>query len=362
MNDNEPTTSKNRRSVAERLCRPESVAVKRLPDQTLHTLLGTMIADYYEGGAEDETTLQANIAEWSRTKLVPRVAGSLPGHRTAEILPGTPLATPLMLAPCALAKLAHPDGESAVARAAATHQIPFIVSTTASETLEETAANAPGAILWFQLYAVPDRAITADLVARAQASNYRALVLTVDTPALGRRERDQRNHFALPPDIRIANLERYGNSAYDASRKDPTLTWEILGWIRRQSRLPVVLKGILDPSDAQKAIDHGADAIVVSNHGGRQLDGAPATAVILHDIVHKVAGQIPVLVDGGIRRGSHVAKALQLGADAALIGRPWLRALAHGGEDGVQSYLASILDEIRVAGIATESAAHSTTP
>jgi isopentenyl diphosphate isomerase/L-lactate dehydrogenase-like FMN-dependent dehydrogenase len=328
----------------------------------LHTLLGTMIADYYEGGAEDETTLQANIAAWSRTKLVPRIAGSQPSHRPADILPGTPLATPLMLAPCALAKLAHPDGESAVARAATAHKIPFIVSTTSSETLEQTAANAPGASLWFQLYAVPDRAVTADLISRAQASNYRALVLTVDTPALGRRERDQRNRFALPPDIRIANLERYGNSAYDASRKDPALTWEILEWIRQQSRLPVVLKGILDPRDAQSAVDHGADAIIVSNHGGRQLDGAPATADILLDIVQKVAGQIPVLVDGGIRRGSHVAKALQLGADAALIGRPWLRALAHGGEDGVRNYVANILDEIRVAGITTGSAAHSTAP
>ena len=328
----------------------------------LHTLLGTMFADYYEGGAEDETTLRANIAAWSRSKLVPQIAGSQPGHRPADLLPGTPLATPLMLAPCALAKLAHPDGESAVARAAAAHQIPFIVSTTGSETLEQTAANAPGAILWFQLYAVPDRAVTADLIARAQASNYRALVLTVDTPALGRRERDQRNRFALPPDIRIANLERYGKSAYDASRKDPALTWEILEWIRQQSRLPVVLKGILDPRDAQKAIDHGADAIIVSNHGGRQLDGAPATADILPDIVEKVAGQIPVLVDGGIRRGSHVAKALQLGADAAMIGRPWLRALAHGGEDGVRNYVSNILDEIRVAGITTGSAAHSTAP
>jgi len=318
-------------------------------EQQLRAILGPMVFDYYAGGAEDETTLRANAAAWKRWRLVPHVAeGTRPSPaKNIELLPGTVSAAPLMLAPCALAKLAHPGGESAVAKAAATHSIPMVVSTTASETIEETATAASDAILWFQLYAVPDRAITADLVARAQAAGCKAIVVTVDTPALGRRERDMRNQFSLPPGIRIANLERYGNAAYNASRKDPALTWEIVPWLRTQTNLPIVLKGVLCPEDARLAVEHGVDAVVVSNHGGRQLDGVPATADALPGIRDAVDARIKVFVDGGIRSGSDVVRAVALGADAAWVGRPWLWALAEGGEGGVANWLQGMLDEIR---------------
>ncbi len=316
----------------------------------LRELLGSVVFDYYAGGAEDETTLRANQSAWRNLTLIPRIVKSTdPPVALApiELLPGTASAAPLLLAPCALAKLAHPDGESGAARAAASHNIPMVVSTTASETIEQTAAAAPDATLWFQLYAVPDRAITADLIARAEAARCKALVLTVDTPALGRRERDTRNQFALPPGIRIANLEQYGNSAYNAHRKDPALTWEILEWLRTNTRLPIVLKGILSPDDAISAAAHGVDALVVSNHGGRQLDGAPATADILPRIRDSVGNRIRVFVDGGIRTGADMVRARLLGADAVLVGRPWLWALANGGEAGVRSWLGCLLDEFR---------------
>jgi len=316
----------------------------------LRELLGTLVYDYYAGGAEDETTLRANQAAWRNLPLTPQIPSATDhpdDNSPIELLPGTTASAPLLLAPCALAKLAHPGGESAVARAVASHTIPMVISTTASETIEETAAAAPDSTLWFQLYAVPDRAITADLIARAESAGCKALVLTADTPTLGRRERDTRNQFALPPGIRIANLERYGNSAYSASRKDPTLTWDVMQWLRTQTALPVVVKGILNPDDAQLAVRYGADALIVSNHGGRQLNGAPATADLLPSIRDTVGRQIRVFVDGGIRSGSDIVRARLLGADAALVGRPWLWALAHGGEAGVRTWLEALLTEYR---------------
>lgn len=309
------------------------------------------VRDFLEGGAEDESTLRANLRAW---RDIP-ISGSLPVPTALPSPRGTVLGAiapvPLMLAPCALARLAHPDGESAVARAAASVGVPMIVSTTASETLEETAAAAPDLNRWFQLYAVPDRAIVADLVARAEDAGYGALVLTVDTPVLGRRERDLRGGWSLPAGIRLANLERYGAGldGYAAQRKDPGLAWDIVAWIRSRTRLPLALKGILSGSDAARAVEAGVDGVIVSNHGGRQLDGVPATAEALPEVVEAIAGRTAVLVDGGIRSGWDVLRARRLGADAAMIGRPWLRALARGGEAAVAAELRDWVAEIRSA-------------
>ncbi|MFM7322368.1 MAG: alpha-hydroxy acid oxidase [Armatimonadota bacterium] len=309
------------------------------------------VRDFLEGGAEDETTLRANRRAW---RAIP-IPGSLPegpGRTPASFrILDAPAPAPLLLAPCALARLAHPGGESAVARAAASVGIPMVVSTTASETLEETAAAAPDLDRWFQLYAVPDRTIVADLISRAERAGYRALVLTVDTPVLGRRERDLRGGWALPHGIRLANLERYGAGldGYAAQRKDPGLTWDIVHWIRAQTQLPLALKGILAGGDAARAVELGVEAVIVSNHGGRQLDGVPATAEALPEIVDAVGGRAAVLVDGGIRSGLDVLRARLLGADAVLIGRPWLRALAAGGETRLAAELQEWIAEIRLA-------------
>jgi len=313
-------------------------------DTSLPDHLPLAVRDYLEGGAGDEDTLRANERAWRGVKM----------HQPARLRPAAAhllaeAAAPLLLAPCALARLAHPDGESGVARAAAAANVPMIASTTASETLEETADAAPGANRWFQLYAVPDRAIVADLIARAETAGYRALVLTVDTPVLGRRERDLRSGFRLPDGIRVANLERYGRGleGYAAERKDAALAWDIVGWIRERTALPLLLKGILDPVDADRAAGMGVDGVIVSNHGGRQLDGASATAEALPWIADAIGDRTAVLVDGGIRSPGDVVRARCLGADAALIGRPWVRTLACGGSPGLAAALSDWIRALR---------------
>jgi 4-hydroxymandelate oxidase len=316
--------------------------------------------DYFAGAAGDERTLAENRLGFERIVLRPRVLVDVSSIDPSTDILGRRLSFPVMLAPTALNRLGHPDGELAAARAAGSAGTTMVVSTTASSTIEEVAAAASGD-LWFQLYVYRDRGVTEGLVRRAEQSGYRALVLTVDMPRMGRRERDLRNRFTLPPDVSIRNLEVAGRP--DAARwptgssfleyvhnlLDPTLTWEAIAWLKSLTSLPVVVKGVLHEADGRRAVQAGADAVIVSNHGGRQLDGAIATIDALPGIVSSVAGRIPILLDGGVRRGTDVLKALALGASAVLIGRPYLWGLAAAGEPGVRQVLDLLRAELELA-------------
>ena len=305
--------------------------------------------DYFAGGAGDELTVAANLAAWKRLALRPHVLRDVRAVATETTVLGSPVSMPVLVAPIAYQRLAHPDGELAAADGAAAARTLMVVSTQATTTLEEIAAVAPDAPRWFQLYVYRDRRIAADLVRRAETAGYRALVLTVDVPVPGDRTRDKRNRFKLPPGMELANLvspeERV--DVVDIARYfDPGLTLETIGWLRGRSGLPVVVKGVLRGDDAAACVDAGAAGVVVSNHGGRQLDGAVATAEVLGEVVEAVAGRAEVYVDGGVRRGADVVKALALGARAVLVGRPFVWGLVTGGADGVRDVLDGYREEL----------------
>jgi 4-hydroxymandelate oxidase len=316
--------------------------------------------DYYAGGADDEVTLAENVDAFRRIAIRPRVLAGTGQVSTSTELFGTPLALPVGLAPTAFNKLGHPEGELAAVRAAGTAGTFMCCSTISSTSLEEVAAAATGP-LWFQLYVYRDREVTRDLVRRAEAAGCRALVLTVDTPRLGRRERNIRRPFNLPDGVAISNLERYGTpdalrwagsssfTDYVHRLMDDGLTWEAVDWLRSITSLPIVIKGILAPADATLAIEHGASGIIVSNHGGRQLDGAIATITALPAIAQAVNGRVPILLDGGVRRGTDVLKAIALGASAVLIGRAYLWGLAANGQSGVLRVLDMLRSELELA-------------
>jgi isopentenyl diphosphate isomerase/L-lactate dehydrogenase-like FMN-dependent dehydrogenase len=315
--------------------------------------------DYYAGAAGDERTLADNRQAFDRLKLRPRVLVDVSAIDTHTTVAGHAIDLPVMLAPTAFNRLAHADGEMAAARAAGGAGTLMIASTLSTCSLEQIAGAATGD-LWFQLYVYKDRSLTQELVARAEACGYLALVLTVDTPLLGRRYRDLRNGFVLPEGISMRNFAaastdaaRWGKhssfSAYVHDLFDATLSWQAVEWLRSQTKLPIILKGIMTGEDARLAIDAGATAMVVSNHGGRQLDGVAATIDVLPEVVNAVAGRAEVYLDGGVRRGTDVLKALALGARAVLIGRPYLWALAAAGEQGVRDVLALFRDELRLA-------------
>jgi isopentenyl diphosphate isomerase/L-lactate dehydrogenase-like FMN-dependent dehydrogenase len=316
--------------------------------------------DYYAGGANDERTVADNLRAFERWVIRPRMLAGVREADTSTTVLGLPLNLPVALAPTAFNRLGHPDGELAAARAAGAAGTLMCSSTIASSSLEEIAAAAAGP-LWFQLYVYRDRDVTRDLVRRAEAAGYTALVLTVDTPRLGRRERDVRNRFTLPADISIRNLERYGTpealrwtaasnfTEYVHKLLDDSLTWESVDWLRTITALPIVIKGILTAEDAELCVQHGVSAIVVSNHGGRQLDGAIATMDALPEVVRQVAGRVPVLLDSGVRRGTDVFKALAVGASAVLIGRAYLWGLASDGEAGVRKVLEMFRSELELA-------------
>lgn len=315
--------------------------------------------DYYAGAAGDELTLAANRDAFNRIQLRPRVLVDVSGIDTSATVLGAELSLPVILAPTAFNKLAHPDGEEAAARAAGGAGTVMIASTFSTCSIEEIAATAPGT-LWFQLYVYKDREVTKDLVSRAEASGCRAIVLTVDTPVLGRRYRDLRNEFALPDGLTLRNFDapsaqaRWKSSAQPFAAWvhdliDPSLTWEAVEWLRSRTRLPVVLKGILTAEDALRAADAGVEGIVVSNHGGRQLDGVVPAITALHAVGEAVAGRVDVLMDGGIRRGGDVLKALALSARAVLIGRAYLWGLAVAGEEGVSDVLRILREELALA-------------
>ena len=322
--------------------------------------------DYYAGGAMDEVTLRENRAAYDRIPLHYRVLVDVSRRELKTAVLGQPVSMPILVAPTAFHRLATEEGERATARAAGAAGTVMILSTLSTTPVEEVVAAASGPV-WFQLYVYRDRKATEGLVRRAEAAGCRALVLTVDAPLLGRRERDVRNRFRLPPGLGIANMlsEGYGEvppapagvadsglAAYVASLLDPALSWKDVVWLQSITRLPVLVKGIVRPDDAVRAAEAGAAGIVVSNHGGRQLDTSPATIEVLPDVVDALAAhghRIEVLMDGGIRRGTDVLKALAFGAKAVLVGRPILWGLAADGEAGAAHVLRLLRDEFDLA-------------
>ena len=314
--------------------------------------------DYISGGANDEISLTRNVAAFRRISLLPRVLVDVTTVDTSVRLLGHTLPTPILIAPTGFQTLAHPDGELATARAATAAGTVMVLSTMSAYTIEEISAAAAG-IKWFQLYCYRNRSVTQRLVERAEAAGHEAICVTVDVPRVGRRERDLRSRFELPDHAQPRNfvglIEQEAADGeldfadYIASLVDPSLTWEIVEWLRSVTSLPIFLKGVHHPDDAQRAVDHGAEGIIVSNHGGRQLDGVPAAIDMLPGIAEAVDGKITVLLDGGIRRGTDVAKALAIGADAVLIGRPCLWGLAVDGEAGVKRVLDLLREELELA-------------
>ncbi|NMG10926.1 alpha-hydroxy acid oxidase [Brasilonema sp. UFV-L1] len=334
-------------------------------EQLAPKYLSQMALDYYASGAWDEVTLQDNRAAFARFKLRPRVLVDVSQRNLATAVLNQPLQIPMLIAPMAFQCLANPLGEVATAAAAASAGVGMVLSTLSTKTIEEVSAVRHDTNLyapqWFQLYIHKDRGLTRALVERAYATGYKALCITVDAPILGRRERDKRNEFTLPPGMELANFinlsglnipHEEGESGlftYVAQQLNPAVTWDDLEWFQSLCPLPLVLKGILRGDDAARAVECGAKAIVVSNHGGRQLDGAIASVDALAEVVDAVGDRAEVLLDGGIRRGTDILKALALGAKAVLVGRPVLWGLAVAGQAGVAHVIDILRDELDVA-------------
>ncbi len=328
------------------------------------------VFDYIDGAAEDERTMAANAAAFAARGFAPRVLRDVGVVDTTTTLLGEPLTFPLVLAPTGFTRVADPEGELAVARAAARAGIPYTLSTLSTRSIEEVAVASGAGRRWFQVYVWRDRGLVADLLARAADSGYEAIMPTVDTAVLGRRERDVRRGFAMPPQlglgtlvdgalhpgwtwrfarsepIRFANVVGAGGdhgdgaspvslAEYINTQFDPTMSWSDIEWMRSRWDGPIVLKGIQTVADAELAAKSGVEAIILSNHGGRQLDGAPAALDLVAPVAQAVGGSIEIICDGGVRRGSDIVKALALGADACMAGRAYLYGLAAAGEAGV---------------------------
>ena len=313
--------------------------------------------EYINGGAADELSLRWNREAYDKIRLRPRVLVDVSQLDTRVTLFGREHAFPILLAPTAYHKLAHPDGEVATARGAGAADATMIVSTSATVSLEDVAKAATKP-LWFQLYVQRDRGFTRELVRRAETAGYEALVVTVDSPVLGARYRETRTKFTLPPGVERANLrglatatggQRATETNIYSALLDPKLTWKEIEALRSSIKIPMILKGVLNGEDAARGVELGAAGIVVSNHGGRNLDTLPATIDALPEVVAKVGGRVPVLVDGGIRRGTDVLKAIAHGASAVLIGRAYLYGLAVGGADGVARVVNILRREFEMA-------------
>jgi (S)-mandelate dehydrogenase len=340
--------------------------------------LPRLVFDYLDGGAEDEVCLKRNRASIEALQLRPALLNDVSAVDLSVEILGQRSALPVAITPTGLNGLFWPHGDLALARAAAACGIPFTLSTPSNVRLERIPLEARGGTHWLQLYVMSDRSIAEQMLARALASSYSALILTADTQVSGYRERDLRNGFKIPPgyslsmmldmvrrprwllDLARTGMPKLVNLSAGESKEatlaaqallltrttDRTLDWNSIEWIRRHWPRPLLLKGVLDPEDARRALDHGLDGVIVSNHGGRQLDSAPATIDVLPDIVAAVAGRVPVLVDSGFRRGSDVVKALALGASTVLLGRTTLYGLAAAGEAGVLGVLQMLRAEI----------------
>lgn len=323
--------------------------IERLGDAKLERT----VRGYYDSGADREQTLRENVHAFSRLRFRPQVLVDVSKTRTATSVLGREISMPIGIAPSAMQKLAHPVGEVGTAKAAEAAGTVMILSTLSTTSLEDVRRSAPNCLLWYQLYVYRNRSLTESLVKRAVRAGYSALVLTVDAPVFGLRVADVKNRFSLPPGLKLANLEGSlsnlssmsgsGLTEYTNRLFNPSVTWEDVPWLRRISGLPVVIKGVVTPEAALYAQTYGAAAILVSNHGGRQLDGAPATIEALPEIVAATRGRMEVYMDGGVRSGADAAKALSLGARAVFVGRPALWALSYNGTEGV----ARMLDILR---------------
>jgi 4-hydroxymandelate oxidase len=323
--------------------------------------LDPMLYDYIAGGAADEWTLAENRAAWSRITLLPRMLRGVATRSLETTVLGTRVSFPVLVAPMGFHGLCHAEAEEATARATAAEGTVFCASTVSNCSLE-AIATASGGPRWFQLYVYRDKSITRELVDRAVAAGFSALCLTVDTPLAGQRERDRRNALRMPPHLTLGNFpsthttSKHSGAAsgsalaqYIAAQWDPGLTWKDVEWLRSVSPLPILVKGVLAADDAVLAIQHGAAGVIVSNHGGRQLDTVPAPVTMLDAVAQAVADRGEVLIDGGVRRGTDVLKALALGARAVLLGRPVLWGLTLDGSDGVRAVLKHLRDEVDLA-------------
>ena len=313
--------------------------------------------DYYRSGSWGEQTVHANVEAWTRLWLRPRCMVDVQRRDASITLLGERLPSPLLVAPTALHRMAHDEGEVATARGAGACGVPMVLSSLSTCTVESVTRATRGPV-WMQIYISQDRGFTRALAQRAEAAGCRALMVTVDTPVWGVRERDIHNGFRVPDGMRMANLERPGQPTGHTGRGigealgwtiDASLTWKDLEMLREAVQVPILVKGVLRGDDAVQAIEHGAAGVVVSNHGGRQLDGALPTASALPEVVQAVAGRVPVLVDGGIRRGTDMLRAIALGASAVQVGRPVLWGLATAGAEGVERVLRILMDEFSLA-------------
>jgi len=323
---------------------------------------GKMLPEHYDycaGGAEDEITLEANKSSFNSIKLHQRVLRNISYvDTTAEIL-GQKMLMPVMIAPTAFQGLAHQDAEIAMVKAAGTAGVIMILSTLSNKTMEDVLAAAISPV-WFQIYMYKKKKINEELIRRAQNAGCSALVVTVDVPVQGKREKNIRNHFTLPKELSLGNFQ--GGDMKSSLPNDPSgsglmqyvdslfmhdLSWEDIKWLRSVTDLPLIVKGILHVDDAQLALEHGVNGIIVSNHGGRQLDNCPATIDALAKIVQGTNNEIPIILDGGIRRGSDVVKAIALGASATAIGRPPFWGLAVDGKEGVEKVFSILKDELK---------------
>lgn len=304
---------------------------------------------YLCGGAGDEITMRANCEDWKRIRLKPRILVDVSEIDLRAEIPGLPLDMPIMLAPAAFHRLWHKDGELATLDGANRAGVTMVTSTYATESAENLcrAATRP---VWFQLYTQKDRGVTQEIVKRAEAAGCKALAVTVDTPVLGVRNREARSDFGLSADITLPNimpLLKSGTPLSSLGLTNPSLTWNDVEWLCSVAKVPVWLKGVINPDDAVRAATTGIAGVIVSNHGARNLDTLPSTAEALPRVAEKVQGRIPLLVDGGIRRGTDVLKALALGAKAVLIGRPYLHGLAICGAEGVARVVEILRDELK---------------
>jgi L-lactate dehydrogenase (cytochrome) len=334
--------------------------------------------DYIDGGSDDERTLRANQADFARYTFRPRVLVDVETRDQSTTVLGQAISSPLILAPTGFTGVFWPNAEVCAARAAAKAGIPFTLSTMSINSMEQVAQEAAGGLRWFQLYVWRDREIVQGLIERAQAAGFKALVITVDTPVLGHREKDSRSGLTLPPRITASNVldtlprlswlkgllthprPTFGNfvgtagvsqdaislASYTTQQFSPSITWKEMAWYRSIWSGPIAIKGVLDAADAKLAIEHGLDAVIVSNHGGRQLDSAPSPISVLPEIVDAVNGQVEVILDGGIRRGSDVVKSIALGARACMMGKAFNYAVAAAGEAGVEQAIGMLQAEI----------------